>query len=268
MLKTRTILVLIGVCFFFLVLALLALYYRDSSLNPTQQEALRRECEEVMFKMTQSEDCDQKMSLYSDHVKKCRQVYDSVEKEPYNFRLDEDGTFFDRIFTNSLCYARNNNIAKAKDVLKKVEYTSEDMITLGAIGCEPKGFIAAFSSSLNFPANSCLNSGVIKDAFLKALNESQFQDLIQYTRQGYPLSLDTAGETHFECPSPITDIQKRLMNLARGKKWTQTGQEDEGVVRKVYYRTAQNDQILILIGVQDSCEYLTDISALVSTQVQ
>ena len=267
MLKTRTILVLIGVCFFFLVLALMALYFNDKPLNSTQQEALRRECEDVMFKMTQSEDCDQKMSLYSDHLKKCRQVYDSVEKETYNFRLDQDGTFLDRILTNSLCYARKNDLAKAKDVLKKVEVSKEDIITIGAIGCEPKSFFDAFSSSLDFPSNSCLQSGVIKEAFLKALNSAQFQDLIQLTRQGEPLSLDTAGEAHFECPSPLADIQSRLLILSRGKKWQMTGQEDEGQVRKVYYRTPQNDQILLLIQVQNSCEYLTDISALVTTQL-
>lgn len=263
--KTRTILVLIGACFFFLVVALLALYFNDSPLSATQQEALRRECEEVMLKMTQSEDCDQKMSLYEDNVKKCRHVYDSVEKEPYNFRLDEDGVFFDRIMTNSLCYARNNNIAKAKEVFKKLEVTSEDMITLGAIGCEPKGFFAAFSSSLDFPADTCLKSGSVRDYFLKALNQSEFQELIQYTRMGHPLSIDTAGEAHFECPTPLADIQLRLAQIAQGKKWTLSGQEDEGPLRKIYYRTNQNDQILLLVQVEENCEYLTDISALASS---
>lgn len=262
MLKTRTIIVLIVACVLLVAIAFKALYFSKRPFSLGRQENLRRECEEILLKMTQVENCDQKLSLYEDNLKKCRDVYDTADKEDYNFRKDADGTFFDRILTNSLCYARSGDLEKAKKVLNRAEFEPEDMITMGAISCDPKSFFSAFISSLNSSFKTCLPSGHVKAEFLKALNESNFQKLKDLTKQGHPVSLDKAGEAHFECPIPLEDIQAQLSQISVGKKWTLTGQEDEVLIRKAYFSNEAHDKIMILIQVENDCEFLTDISAL------
>lgn len=262
--KTTIIKSLIGFALFALVVILLNLYMPKSTENPTVQEALRRECEAVLGQMTNTEDCGQKMELYSEHLKKCAQVYDSSAKEDYNFRREDDGTFFDRLFTNSLCYIRKGDKASAQKILSEAKYDESNMVSLGPISCEAGSFIKAFESSLDFPADKCMKKDEIKQFFLTALNESNFQDLVAITHLGEPISMDTAGEPHGDCPAPISEVQSLITDLSKNRVWKVADEQDEETSRKLQFESPEHDKLIVITRKDNDCEYLVAVSALMA----
>ena len=266
MVRKRLTLTLTAALSFLLVVSMMALYLRNLGSPPQLEEALRRECEDVLQQMTQTESCENKMRLYSRNLDKCRAVYDTAPKEDYNFRSQDDGTFFDRIFTNALCYARRGDIQAAEKVLLEVKASDTDIVSLGATGCEPRPFIEAFLSSLRFPVDSCAREGEIKSFFLRALQQSNFQDLIRYTKIGKPISIDFSGDLHFDCPSPFHVVQTQVTQLSQNRQWRVANEEDEEFSRKVFFQSPGEDRLVLFIRKENGCEYLNDISALMNSE--
>lgn len=266
--KTKIIIAVVAALSFALIVIVLALYLQDNSDNPTLQEARRRECEAVMTQMTQTEACAEKMALYSKNLRKCAAIYDSSVKEDYNFRKDDDGTFFDRLFTNAICYARIGDKASAQKILTEAKYDESNMVSLGPISCDPGSFIKAFSSSLEFPKDKCVKGEELKLFFLKALNDSNFQDLIQMTRLGEPISMDTAGEPHGDCPAPLSEVQSLFTDISKDRVWKVSDDQDEEISRKIQFQTADDDRLMLIVRKENDCQYLSAVSALMTSRSQ
>lgn len=221
---------------------------------------LHLECTPVLERMTKSDDCEEKIKIYNEYVKKCGEVYDSASKESYNYRLNDDGIFNDRILTNAICLANKGQVEKAKSLINSIPKDADIMVEHGGMACAMDSFKEGFISSLDFPKDSCVKASAGKDLFLKALNSGQFAEIKNLTRLGKPLFIEMNSDNEFSCPVSFEVVQKILAENRAPNTWTMVKEQKENaVLHKFYFISSTGSNVAAIFSIEKACEVLTAI---------
>lgn len=259
--------ILIGI---FIVVALLTsgfwIKYQErtkpgpSAAVASKGSPLHRECTPILEQMTKTDDCEVKIKIYNENLQKCGEIYDSASKESYNYRLNEDGNFSDRILTNSICLAIKGNLDKAKELISSIPSDSEMMVEHGGMACAIESFKEGFASSLEFPKNSCVKASMGKDIFLKALNSAEFSEIKNLTRIGRPIFLEINSDNEFSCPVSLETVTKILAENSAKDAWTLVKEQKENaVLHKFYFISKTGGSVTVIFSIEKGCEMLSAI---------